>query len=73
MIEPRIDQVGLLSNGGLGTSCHQIERALGGFRAGENVGGTAEHRGTRRSYRKRGIETAGENLSGRAEVLLITH
>ncbi len=73
MIEARVNQVGLLAGVGLGASGHQIEGALGGFRAGEDVGGTAEHRGPRRSDRKAGIETAGENLCGRAEVLLIAH
>ena len=73
VIEARIDQVGLLACIGLGAAGHQVESALGGFRAGENIGGTAEHRGTRRSDRKAGIETAGENLRRRAEVLLIGH
>ncbi len=73
VIEARIDQVGLLAGVWLGAASHQVESALGGFRAGENVGGTAEHRGARRSNRKSGIETASEDLCRRAEVLLIGH
>ncbi len=73
VVEARIDQIGLLAGCRLSTSSHQVEGALGGFGAGENVGGTAKHRGTRRSDGKRGVETARKDLRWRAEVLLIGH
>src|ERR1700719_3713832 len=75
MIEPRINQVRLFVFGWLRTSGHQVERTLGRFGAGKNIGGATKRRPSRRSYRKAGIETARHYLRMRPKygIMLIGH
>src|ERR1017187_10141562 len=75
MIEARVNQVHLLIRRMLRASGHQVEGALGRFRAGKNVSRTAEHGRSRRAYRKAGIEAARHDLRMRTKYgsMLIGH
>ena len=56
MRESRIDQVGPFALGGLDLPGRDGKGMLGGFRAGKNVGRTAEYRRPRRTERQAGVE-----------------
>src|ERR1035438_2317354 len=67
MIEARVNKAPLFVGRRLRASGHQVESALGRFRAGKNVSRATEHGRSRRAYRKAGIEAPRHDLGMRTK------